>query len=194
MNTFSLSAWILQSITLFIALLAAIPIFRAIIGLALVAISETFSLQNPRIKNVGIKLIPTFLRASLGLGLAIGVGAPAMADYQETNAVASIPVIDRVNTFEEFEVEPTVGETKPVFSEQPVVDETVITSSSNTYTIRSGDSLWSIAQSQIVGKDASVEEIDKAWREIWRANRDVIGENPSLIRPGQKILLNVKVN
>lgn len=188
MNTFSLSAWILQSITLFIALLAAIPIFRAILGLGLVAISETFSLQNPRIKNAGIKLIPTFLRASLGLGLAIGVGAPAMADYQETNAVVSIPVIDRVITFDSEKI------TKDSTNEK--IPEVVESKSevSKTYTIRSGDSLWSIAQSQIVGKDASVEEIDKAWREIWRANRDVIGDNPSLIRPGQKILLNVKVN
>ena len=186
MNTFSLSAWILQSITLFIALLAAIPIFRAIIGLTLVAISETFSLQNPRIKNAGIKLMPTFLKASLGLGLALGATGPALADYQETTSI-SIPVIDRVIT---LEAQDKFNENVEVAQEE--VKTTQV--ESNTYIIKEGDSLWSIAQKHIVGKDASVDEIDKAWREIWRANQGVIGDNPSLIRPGQKISLDVKAS
>ena len=188
MNTFSLSAWILQSITLFIALLASIPIFRAIIGLALVAISETFSFKNPRLKNAGIKLMPTFLKASLGLGLALGATGPAMADYQETSAVVTIPIIDRVITVDTEDVQSI-----EVNAETPDQVESK-SQDSKTYTVKSGDSLWTIAQTQIVGKDASVDDIDKAWREIWRANRDVIGDNPSLIRPGQKISLNVKAH
>jgi nucleoid-associated protein YgaU len=51
------------------------------------------------------------------------------------------------------------------------------TSVERTYTVRSGDSLSKIAKS-LLG-DA------KRWREIYEANKDVVGNNPDLIHPGQ---------
>jgi hypothetical protein len=186
MNTFSLSAWILQSITLFLAILAAIPLARAIIGLTLVAMSETLNLKNPIVRETGIKLMPAFLRASLGVGLAIGLVAPANAQ----TPFPEIPVIDRVIDFETEPIE-VVDTPSTTILEVERPKEKV---QSKTYVIKSGDSLWSIAQDQIVGKDASIGEIDNAWRKIWRANKDVIGNNPSLIRPGQEINLDVIPN
>jgi hypothetical protein len=186
MNTFSLSAWILQSITLFLAILAAIPLARAIIGLTLVAMSETLNLKNPIVRETGIKLMPAFLRASLGVGLAIGLVAPANAQ----TPFPEIPVIDRVIDFESEPIE-VVDTPSTTILEVERPKEKV---QSKTYVIKSGDSLWSIAQDQIVGKDASIGEIDNAWRKIWRANKDVIGNNPSLIRPGQEINLDVIPN
>jgi hypothetical protein len=186
MNTFSMSAWILQSITLFLAILAAIPLARAIIGLTLVAMSETLNLKNPIVRETGIKLMPAFLRASLGVGLAIGLVAPANAQ----TPFPEIPVIDRVIDFETEPIE-VVDTPSTTILEVERPKEKV---QSKTYVIKSGDSLWSIAQDQIVGKDASIGEIDNAWRKIWRANKDVIGNNPSLIRPGQEINLDVIPN
>lgn len=46
-----------------------------------------------------------------------------------------------------------------------------------TYTVKSGDSLWKIAQKQL--GDGS------RWREIYDLNRDTIGSNPNLIYAGQ---------
>jgi nucleoid-associated protein YgaU len=46
-----------------------------------------------------------------------------------------------------------------------------------TYTVRPGDSLSKIAKS-LLG-DA------KKWRVLYEANKDVVGSNPDLIRPGQ---------
>src|SRR5215210_6994791 len=43
-----------------------------------------------------------------------------------------------------------------------------------TYTVESGDTLSAIGQRHGV-----------AWREIHEANKDVIGDNPDLIKPGQ---------
>ena len=45
-----------------------------------------------------------------------------------------------------------------------------------SYTVRSGDTLSKIGQQHGV-----------AWREIHEANRDVIGDNPDKIFPGQKL-------
>jgi nucleoid-associated protein YgaU len=45
-----------------------------------------------------------------------------------------------------------------------------------SYTVKSGDSLSKIGQHHGV-----------AWRDIHEANRDVIGDDPDLIKPGQKL-------
>jgi nucleoid-associated protein YgaU len=50
-----------------------------------------------------------------------------------------------------------------------------------TYTVASGDTLSAIGQRHGV-----------AWREIFEANRDVIGDNPDLIKPGQKLRIPKK--
>jgi nucleoid-associated protein YgaU len=46
----------------------------------------------------------------------------------------------------------------------------------DTYTVKSGDTLSEIGQQHGV-----------AWRDIHEANRDVIGDNPDKIRPGQQL-------
>ena len=50
-----------------------------------------------------------------------------------------------------------------------------------TYTVKSGDSLSAIGQRHGV-----------AWREIYEANKDVIGDNPDLIKPGQELRIPKK--
>lgn len=50
-----------------------------------------------------------------------------------------------------------------------------------TYTVQSGDSLSRIAKREL--GDAN------RWREIYELNREVIGGNPDLIHPGQRLRL-----
>ncbi|MFT4262249.1 MAG: LysM domain-containing protein [Nocardioides sp.] len=57
----------------------------------------------------------------------------------------------------------------------------------DTVVVRSGDSLWSIASARLGA--AGDAEIDRAWRRIYDANRDVIGDDPSRIRPGMRLEL-----
>ncbi|WP_107058565.1 transglycosylase family protein [Streptomyces rimosus] len=64
-----------------------------------------------------------------------------------------------------------------------MVTTTKTTLAARTYTIRSGDTLSSIAQDQL--GDAS------KWQALYRDNRATIGPNPSLIYPGQKLRLAV---
>jgi nucleoid-associated protein YgaU len=50
-----------------------------------------------------------------------------------------------------------------------------------------GDSLWGIAERVLGTSDAS--RIARYWPKIHRANRDVIGPNPNILRPGEVLQL-----
>ncbi len=53
-----------------------------------------------------------------------------------------------------------------------------------TYVVRAGDSLSSIALAH-----PGAGSLEDRWRAIWRANRDVVGDDPDLILPGQALRL-----
>ncbi len=53
--------------------------------------------------------------------------------------------------------------------------------SQDTYTVQSGDSLSKIAQRQYGSASA--------WTKIYNANKTTIGDNPDLIKPGQKLTI-----
>lgn len=50
--------------------------------------------------------------------------------------------------------------------------------------VRRGDSLWSIAATHL-GRDASEAEVALAWPKWFDANREVVGDDPHLLLPGQ---------
>ncbi|CAM5668558.1 transglycosylase family protein [Streptomyces griseomycini] len=52
-----------------------------------------------------------------------------------------------------------------------------------SYTVRSGDSLWSIADSL---------ELDGGWRALYAENERTVGTDPDLILPGQKLEVGVE--
>jgi nucleoid-associated protein YgaU len=58
-----------------------------------------------------------------------------------------------------------------------------------------GDSLWAIAERSLHNND-DLDDLDdlaveRRWRAIYRANREVIGADPDLIVPGQRLVLPV---
>ncbi|WP_051533131.1 LysM peptidoglycan-binding domain-containing protein [Arthrobacter sp. 9MFCol3.1] len=55
-------------------------------------------------------------------------------------------------------------------------------------TVRSGDSLWSIAAAAL-GPLASDADIARVWPRLYAGNRNVIGADPHLLRPGQVLVL-----
>ncbi|MGW5359866.1 transglycosylase family protein [Actinopolymorpha pittospori] len=72
-------------------------------------------------------------------------------------------------------------------SERPKL-KTVSTKTTNrkvaagaTYIIRAGDSLSTIAQAQ---------NVEGGWRALWKLNRSLVGGNPNLIFPNEKIRLS----
>lgn len=67
-------------------------------------------------------------------------------------------------------------------NEQPTVGNSIAT-------VEKGDSLWSIAKAQIEagGGEVTNQNIDATWKAIYEANKEVLGDNPHQIFPGQKI-------
>jgi LysM domain len=55
------------------------------------------------------------------------------------------------------------------------------------YTVQVGDTLWDIAAAQLPPAERSAANIDRYWRQIYRANRPVIGADPDLIHPGTRL-------
>lgn len=51
-----------------------------------------------------------------------------------------------------------------------------------TYLVHPGDSLWSVAAARLPA--ATATEVDAAWRQIYRANRNAVGDDPDLLLPG----------
>lgn len=52
--------------------------------------------------------------------------------------------------------------------------------------VRPGDSLWAIAARHL-GPEASAQDVAEAWPRWYAANRDLIGPDPDLILPGQRL-------
>jgi nucleoid-associated protein YgaU len=50
--------------------------------------------------------------------------------------------------------------------------------------VRPGDSLWTLAARHL-GPGATAAQVADAWPRWWAANRDVVGDDPDLLRPGQ---------
>jgi hypothetical protein len=55
-----------------------------------------------------------------------------------------------------------------------------------TVTVRPGDSLWTIAGAEL-GPAANDQQIAIAWPYWYRANRQLIGRDPNLLRPGTRL-------
>ena len=66
---------------------------------------------------------------------------------------------------------------------QPPTGPDAPPSSSPTHTVTPGESLWSIT-ARLLPADSGPAQIAQAWPVLYRANSDVVGTDPSLIRPG----------
>jgi nucleoid-associated protein YgaU len=55
-------------------------------------------------------------------------------------------------------------------------------------TVVSGDSLWSIAERDLP-YGATAQAVSVRWHQIYAENRDVIGADPGLLAPGQRLIL-----
>ncbi len=71
---------------------------------------------------------------------------------------------------------------------EEVRDEPHRAVSSDVHTVVAGESLWVIA-ADLLGPHADDFAVDAQWREIYRVNREVVGEDPDHIEPGMRLEL-----
>lgn len=168
------------------------------LGVALMAFGERAGHRG--LTRIGSRMAPAVMRraacAVLGLHL---IGAPAawaapapapataaaLADASWTAAPSPTPRIGTVpGPLPDAGWMPRSPTPAPPGSaDRPTQDRP-------TVTVRSGDCLWDIAEEEL-GPDATLREVDLRWREWYRANRAVIGEDPHLILPGTVLVAPV---
>lgn len=108
-----------------------------------------------------------------GVAVIAGTSVPAMATGGERDGrdlLVGLRLPERA-------VAPARAHRKPQVRAQ--------TQSPPTYVVLPGDSLWSIARDH----PGDAVSVDQRWRAIWLANRDVVGDDPDLILPGQALRL-----
>ena len=123
-------------------------------------------------------------------GVDVSPAAPAMLDrpIAAASVTAEQPVLDRSRPA------PTVGPAAPIASPAPAAGRTPAAGSAPVqsgaasavagYVVRPGDTLWAIASHQL-GPDQTAAAVAAQWPRWYAANREVIGADPNLIRPGE---------
>lgn len=82
---------------------------------------------------------------------------------------------------------PFWNESAPAIKPTPQTTAPTSRIAEGTVTVRSGESLWSITQ-DLLGPEASHEDISAAWPTLWAANDETI-HDPDVLQPGT--ILNV---
>ena len=119
------------------------------------------------------------LATALGLSLLGGLGAaPALAaPAPQTVAVSQLNLDWPASSAPIVTSHPAAGRKQRAPSREAPSAEVVV---------RRGDSLWTVAARHL-GPDATQIEIAREWPRWWAANRTVVGDNPDVIRPGQRL-------
>ena len=119
--------------------------------------------------------------AACGAGLVGGLVGPAHA-AAPPSPLAGLPLPDRATAHALPRPDRPRGAA-------PAADHGPDTASpAATLHVAAGDSLWALAAADLP-TGAPAARVDERWREIHDANRDVIGEDPDLILPGQQLRL-----
>jgi hypothetical protein len=127
--------------------------------------------RAPRGVPAGVRRV---VLAACGVALVNGLAQPSQAAGPHTRAHHHGPLA--------------------ALSGLPLPDRAVATAppsragQSRTVRVRAGDSLWSLAAGDLPA-DSSDALVATRWRAIYAANRSVIGPDPDVIVPGQRLVL-----
>ncbi|MCW2622228.1 MAG: Peptidoglycan-binding LysM [Frankiales bacterium] len=162
------------------------------------------------------RIAPAALRqlmaTALGVGLLVGTAGGAAAAHGPTGAFAAAasssatsdnaggaPALDwptgssepaAPTTEPSLDWPTTVGESaRPAAvapAAVPAAADPAGTGKQPSVVVRPGDSLWSVAAAHLPAT-ASDRQIAQAWPSWWAANRDVVGAEPDVLHPGQRL-------
>jgi hypothetical protein len=130
--------------------------------------------------------VQRLLLAACGVALAGGLAAPAGATpgtlHQDRTGAATaalltgLPLPDRATG-----ALPGGARTTPDVDPEPARP-------GGTWTVRAGDNLWSVAE-RTLPAGASAPEVAARCQRIYALNQGVVGVDPDLVRPGQRLRL-----
>lgn len=145
-------------------------------------------------RRVAERLTPRLLRGALRLLLGTAVvGGPlalAPAAVADGGSGTGVPVLDRVPAVA------TAGTTAGASSSASSSESSSGSSSGSSaaagtgpgsgVVVRPGDSLWRIAERSLPAEHTAAD-VAREWPRWYAANRAVVGPDPSLIHPGQRL-------
>jgi cytoskeletal protein RodZ len=124
------------------------------------------SLKKPLVRLLVAVVVVT-------LSIAVLVALPGIAQAQQTPVVST----EADQNTDRNTDSATTAPSRPAASESP-----------ERLTVYPGDSFWSISQ-RYLGPQASPQQIANEAERIFELNRDRTGEDPSLLMPGEELLL-----
>lgn len=136
-----------------------------------------------------LRLYPRFARAALrafaiaALGLAAAPTASALAVEPDGGSAPRPPVVAPQRPAADPLDWPVAGGQSHHRRTPPHL---VAAPAAAHVTVHAGDCLWSLA-AQALGPAATSRAVATAWPEWWAVNRDVIGADPDLLRPGLQL-------
>lgn len=141
-----------------------------LVGVAAWALLVGALSSSPVLRRVAVALTPRVLRGLVFAGVAGAMAVPAaQADDRGVDGLT--------------------------FPDRPLVDAAPHAAKEHTQPrqviVRPGDTLWAMARSRLgrgAGNGAVAREVDR-W---YRLNHDVIGDDPDLIHPGQRLTAPTK--
>ena len=147
------------------------------------AVTAAYAVRGRRAGHRGVPgAVRTLVLAACGVALVGGLGAPAHAGHGgRTSPVEGLPLPDRATTTTHVSrvfarAAAQQDRARPVRREPSVV------------VVRPGDTLWAIARADLP-PEADDTTVAARARQIHLANRAVIGADPDLIRPDQRLLM-----
>lgn len=180
--------------------------------LTLAALSQSLLGWRPRAAGALPAPLRRFLVGGVAAAVVAGVAAPAGAEEAYPGWAPAVPTVE---ASAESSAEPVVD--GPVVDgpvvDAPVVDRAAVataeaempqaetpetetpeaeTPAASIHVVVRGESLWRIA-AELLEPSAPDAAIARAWPLIYQANRSVIGDDPSLILPGQELTIPSEV-
>ncbi|TXJ03997.1 MAG: LysM domain-containing protein [Aeromicrobium sp.] len=133
-------------------------------------------------RHAAIAIAPPLMRAALVAGLIAGAGSTAHAKESPLDSLNGLALPERP-----FVANVSHGASASNSNPPPRTQRLPTSGTpSGVHTVVAGDNLWNIAASRLP-HEASAQRIAHAVTAWHESNRDVIGTNPDLIKPGQQL-------
>lgn len=174
-----------QAVLIVAAAIGWLVLAWLVLGLVVVAAGELPGAVGTLARALGTFVVPAAVRQTLTLALGVGIVAAgagvatAAPAPQPPAGVAPGAALDWPRQSPVVPAPPPVD--PPAYGPPSFADPT-----DGVITVDSGDSLWAIATDQLP-PGASASSIAITVEHWYAANRNVIGPDPDLIRPGQQL-------